>query len=99
MPISPGGSLYSKEPCQGRVLLSNEVISIALSTGEKHSHSQDLFFKYLVQMIPKYMIVVITYICIEYSDSIYITLLKLFEDKCLYLYIGFILLRFFVLFF
>ena len=45
MPISPGGSLYSKEPCQGRVLLSNEVISIALSTEEKHSHSQDLFFK------------------------------------------------------
>lgn len=48
VPISPGGSLYSKEPCQGRVLLSNEVISIALSTEEKHSYSQDLFFKYLV---------------------------------------------------
>lgn len=44
MPISPGGSLFSKEPCQGRVLLSSEVISIALSTEEKHSHSQLLFF-------------------------------------------------------
>lgn len=44
MPISPGASLYSKEPCQGRVLLSNEVISIALSTEgkKKHSHYQDL---------------------------------------------------------
>lgn len=31
------GSQYSKEPCQGRVLLSNEVISIALSTEETHS--------------------------------------------------------------
>ena len=60
MPISPGGSLYSKEPCQGRVLLSNEVISVALSTEEERSHPRNLF----VQMMPKYMIFVITYICI-----------------------------------
>lgn len=78
MPISPGGSLYSKEPCQGRVLLSNEVISIALSTEEKHSHSQDLFFKYRVQIIPKYMVFVITFICmLNITDAIHITLFAL----------------------
>lgn len=61
IPISPGGSLYSKEPCQGRVLHSNEVISIALSTEEKHSHSQPLFLKYRFQMIPKYRIFIFAY--------------------------------------
>lgn len=34
--ISPGGFLYSQEPCEGRVLHGNKVISIALSTREKH---------------------------------------------------------------
>ena len=43
MPISPGGSLYSKEPCQARVLLSNEVISIALST-EENTHILKIYF-------------------------------------------------------
>lgn len=78
IPISPGGSLYSKEPCQGRVLHSNEVISIALSTEEKHSHSQHLFFKYRFEVIPKYKIFVVTYICNGiYTDTIYITLFGL----------------------
>lgn len=43
MPISPGESLYSKEPCQGRVHLSNEVISIGLST-EKNIHILKIYF-------------------------------------------------------
>lgn len=76
MPISPGGRLYSKEPCQGRVLLSNEVISIALSTEEKHSHSQDLFFKHLVQMTPKYDFCFHLHTHAEHSDAVHITLLE-----------------------
>lgn len=79
MPISPGGSLYSKEPCQGRVLLSNEVISIALSTEEKHSYSLDLFsfFKHSVQMTQNYMIFVFTHIFTRINRHVYISSFQL----------------------
>lgn len=62
MPISPGGSLYSKEPCQGRVLLSNEVISITLSTEEKHSHILNIYLFSSFKNIPKYVHMCISHV-------------------------------------